>query len=289
MAKRLNLLECSFMDAQDWFKETDTFMVPVGSCEKHGAHVPLGTDSYTTINVTERAAKLCSTPYTPLMPFGYSPHHMGRCGEGAGTITLSANTYRAMLSDICRSLIYHGANKIVFVTHHGSNTKPIDEFMRQIRYNYGAFVAFYKTPTERECQVVKGILQGPPEETPGWHAGEMETAQMMAHDMDLVDMSKAVQWDPDGKAHAPDWMGPNFSKTDGMMHVKFQGSENIYLPMEHHEYSDHATIGNPHRGTKEMGLALFEKEAEHLAAFIEEVKKFPFKVEHKDRLFPDRA
>ena len=173
MVMRHNLLECAFTDAIEWFKKTDTIMVPVGSCEKHGAHVPLGTDSFTTINVAERAAKIADCPYTPLMPFGYSPHHMGRPGEGAGTITLSANTYRAMLTDIARSLIYHGANKIVFVTHHGSNTKPIDEFMRQIRYKYGAFVAFYKTPTERECDVVKGILEGPPEETPGWHAGEM--------------------------------------------------------------------------------------------------------------------
>lgn len=285
MAIRHNLLECSFKDAIEWFEKTDTVMVPVGSCEKHGAHLPLGTDSFTTINVTERAAKLADVPHTPLIPIGYSPHHMGECGEGCGTITLSADTYRAMLKDIARSLIYHGANKIVFVTHHGSNTKPIDELMRQIRYNYGAFVCFYKTPTERECQVVKGILEGPPEETPGWHAGEMETAQVMAHDMSLVDMSQAVK----DTAHAPAWMGPKFSKIDGTITVKFGGSENIYVPMEHHEYSDSATIGNPFRGTPEKGLALFEREAEHLAAFLEEVKKFPFVVKDEDRQFPDRA
>jgi len=285
MAKRLNLLECSFVDAQDCLKERDTVLVPIGSCEKHGAHVPLGTDSFTTINVTERAAVISNTPYTPLEPFGYSPHHMGRCNEGAGTITLSANTYRGVLTDIARSLIYHGANKIIFVTHHGSNTKPIDEFMRQIRYKYGAFVCFYKTPTERECEVVKGILEGPPEETPGWHAGEMETAQVMAHDMSLVDMSRAVK----DTAHAPEWMGPDFSKIDGTITVKFRGSENIYVPMDHHEYSDHATIGNPFRGTPEKGLALFEREAEHLADFVAHVRKFPFEVKYEDRLFPERA
>ncbi|NLP44412.1 MAG: hypothetical protein GX351_07270, partial [Peptococcaceae bacterium] len=48
-------------------------------------------------------------------------------------------------------------------------------------------------------------------------------------------------------------------------------------------------IGNPFRGTPEKGLALFEKEAEHLAAFINEVKKFPFKVKDEDRDFPERA
>lgn len=158
--KSYNLLECSYVDAQEWFKETDTVMVPVGSCEKHGAHVPLGTDSFTTISVTERAAKIANVPYTPLLPFGYSAHHMGRVGEGCGTVTLSAETFRRVLYDIARSLIYHGANKIVFVTHHGSNTKPIDELLRKLRYQTGAFVAFYKTPTERECEVVKGIKIG---------------------------------------------------------------------------------------------------------------------------------
>jgi len=41
------------------------------------------------------------------------------------------------------------------------------------------------------------------------------------------------------------------------------------------KYSDSATIGNPFRGTPEKGLALFEREAEHLAAFLEEVKNSP--------------
>lgn len=283
--KRYNLLENSFVDAAKWFEETDVVLVPVGSCEKHGAHVPLGTDSITTISVTERAARLANVPYTPLLPFGYSPHHMGRVGEGSGTVTLSAETFRRVLYDIARSLIFHGANKIVFVSHHGSNTKPIDELLRRLRYETGAFVAWYKTPTERECQVVKGILEGPPEETPGWHAGEMETAQVLAFDESLVHMDRAVN----DRAHAPVWMGPEFSKMDGTATVKFQGSENIIVPMEHHEYSDHATIGNPFRGTREKGLKLFEKEAEHLAAFVNEVKKFPFKVEAEKRDFPERA
>jgi len=281
--KVYNLLEMAYVDAQEWFEKTDTVLIPIGSCEKHGAHVPLGTDSITTISVTELAARKADVPYTPLMPFGYSPHHMGRVGEGAGTITLAAETFRRVLHDIARSLIFHGANKLVFVSHHGSNVKPIDELLRQLRYKTGCFVAWYKTPTERECDVVKGILEGPPEETPGWHAGEMETAQVMAYNEKLVKMERAVK----DTAHAPRWMGPAFSKKDGTATVIFQGSENIVVPMEHHEYSDSATIGNPFRGTPEKGRALFEKEAQHLADFVNEVKKFDFVVKNRD--FPERA
>ena len=41
MELRHNLLECSFVDAIEWFKQTDTVIVPIGSCEKHGAHLVL--------------------------------------------------------------------------------------------------------------------------------------------------------------------------------------------------------------------------------------------------------
>ncbi|TNC25865.1 creatininase family protein [Amycolatopsis alkalitolerans] len=106
-------------------RDQDTVLVALGSTEKHGAHIPLGTDSYVTMEVVKRAAKAADVLYSPLVPFGYSPHHMGRHLEGAGTITLRAETYRRVMSDIAHSLIFHGFKRIIFVSHHGSNTKPI--------------------------------------------------------------------------------------------------------------------------------------------------------------------
>lgn len=280
-----NLLEMPFIDVQRRIKEegNDLVLVPLGSTEKHGAHIPLGCDSYITLRVTEIAAERVDVLHTPLLPFGYSPHHMGRVDEGCGTITLSAETYRRVLYDITNSLIYHGINKIVFVSHHGSNSKPVDEILRRLRYTTGAFIAYYKTPTEREIGVLKGILTGPPEETPGWHAGELETATMMALVPDSVFMDRAVN----DRAHAPEWMGSAFSKIDGTAHVKFRGSENITVPMEHHEYSDSATIGNPFRASPEQGHRIIEAQAEHLAAFVLEAKRFPSNVANRD--FVDRA
>ena len=59
---------------------------------------------------------------------------MGRPGQGSVTLSLSGNTYRAVVYDLAMSMIYHGYNKIVFVTHHGSNSKVVDEVLRKIRY-----------------------------------------------------------------------------------------------------------------------------------------------------------
>lgn len=280
---RRNLIELSYVEVAEYLKENDTVLIPVGSCEKHGAHLPLGTDSLITIRMTEMAADLAGVLYTPLIPVGYSPHHMGEAEQGTGTLTFSAETYNRILYEIGRGLIFHGFSKLVYVSHHGSNTKLIDGYLRRLRYEAGAFVAFYKTPTERELSVVGDIIEGPPEETPGWHSGEIETSMIMAYDEGLVEMARATQ----DRAHAPRWMGPAFSKRDGTATVIFQGAENIWVPMEHHEYSDTATIGNPFRGTKSKGERLFERGAQHLAAFVNEVKRFSVKVTQRD--FPERA
>jgi len=277
--------EKSYDEIAEHMKTNDTIMIPMGSCEKHGAHVISGTDTVTAMGVVKTAAPLADTLYTPIIPVGYSPHHMGRPGQGSGTLTLSGNTYRAVVYDLAMSMIYHGYNKIVFITHHGSNSKVIDEILRKLRYETGCFVCWYKTPTERSMSIVEGIMTGPPEDTPGWHAGELETATVWAYDETLMDMDKAQK----DRTHAPAFMGDKFSKKDGTGNVMFLGSENIWVPMEHHEYSDTATIGDPFAGSKEKGERYFEAAGKALAAFVEEVKKFDIQVSDEARLFTNRA
>ena len=283
--KSWNIFNMSYDEVNEQMKKNDVIIIPMGSTEKHGSHCVLGTDTMTTMGVVKVAAKLSKTVYTPEIPVGYSPHHMGEVGKGSGTMTLSGSTYRSVVYELAMSQIYHGFNKIVFVSHHGSNTKIIDDVLRRIRYETDCFVCWYKTPTERTYSLIDDIMEGPPEETPGWHAGELETSTVWAWDETLIDMDKAQE----DRTHAPRWMGDKFTKPDGSDKVTFLGSENIWVPMEHHEYSDTATIGNPFRGTKEKGEKYFQVSGEALAAYIEEVKKFDIKVADENRQFRNRA
>ncbi len=277
--------EMSYDEINEHMKTNDTIIIPMGSCEKHGSHCISGTDTVTTMGVVQAAAPLANTLYTPIIPVGYSPHHMGRPGMGSGTLTFSGDTYRAIVYELAMGMIYHGYNKIVFVTHHGSNSKVIDDVLRKLRYETDCFVCWYKTPTERSMAIVEGIMTGPPEDTPGWHAGELETSTVWAYDETLIDMDKAKK----DRTHAPEWMGEKFSKKDGTGNVAFLGSENIWVPMEHHEYSDTATIGDPFAGSKEKGEKYFKAGGKALAAFVEEVKKFDIKIPDEARLFRNRA
>ena len=289
--EKYNLLELPWTDVANWLKAgNDVVMIPVGSCEKHGDHVPLGVDSYTTMGSVERAAVKARVVYSPLLPFGHSPHHMGEAGWGTGSISLPADTYRQVLYAIGRSLIFAGFNKLVYVSHHGTNMGPQKEVLRTLRAETGCFCAYYKTPTERDCAVVADLLKGPAEETPGWHAGELETSTTMAYleEKGLYSGSVRMERARADRAHAPRWMGPAFSKKDGTDTVIFGGSENIFVPMLHHEYSDTATIGNPLRSSVEQGRAVFERISDHLAAFLEEVKKFDIHVPDDKRDWPGR-
>ena len=283
LKERHNLLELSYVEVAQYLKRSDVVLIPIGSCEKHGAHLPLGTDSLITSRMTEMAAEQADVLYSPMIPVGYSPHHMGEVEQGTGTLTFTGETYNRILYELARSLIFHGFSKLIYVSHHGSNTKLIDSLLRRLRYETGAFLAFYKTPTERELSVVGNIIEGPPEETPGWHAGEIETSMIMAYEDGLVNMEQATK----DTAHAPRWMGPAFSKKDGTGTVIFQGAENIFVPMDHHEYSDTATIGNPFRGTKSKGEQLFERGARNLSDFVKEISKISVNVTRRD--YPERA
>jgi len=266
--------EMSYPDVQEILKTTDVVLIPIGSQEKHGPHIPLACDSIATIETTRRAAYKAEVPYTPMIPVGYSPHHMGRVNEGMGTLTFTGETLRRIVYEIGRSLIFHGFSKLIYTSQHASNTKVIDEALRRLRYETNCFCAWYMTPTERKTQVINDLL----EEKVGWHSGEMETSQCLAFNDKICNMDRARKH----TAHAPEWLGPEFAKTDGVPTVIFQGSENIWIPMEHHEYVEEATIGDPGLASKEKGLKIFERASQNLADFVNEVKKMKIEIKTRD-------
>ena len=161
MARRKSLctFDMSYDEVADHMAQTDVIMIPIGSNEKHGSHCVLGTDSMTTTGVVRIAAEVAQVLYTPIVPVGYSPHHMGEMGKGSGTMTFSGDTFRAIVYELGMSMVYHGYNKIVFVSHHGSNSKVVDDVLRRLRYETGGFFCWYKTPTERDYDIVGDIME----------------------------------------------------------------------------------------------------------------------------------
>ena len=270
-------------DIREYLEHKDLILVPVASLEQHGPHLPLYTDTITAVEVSRRVAEQIAVLHTPPIWMGYSPQHMHEPGLGRGTITVRSSTLSAVMHDVARSLIHHGFNRIIFINGHGSNVKVVDPVLRQLRYATGALIGFVKPYRERYTGILAGLMENPPEETPGWHASELETSQDLAWNEALVRMDRAAFT----KAHIPNFLPDSFAKKDGMPDVEFEGYTYFNFPMDHHEFIESGVIGNPLRATKEKGEESFRRLSEHVARGVLELMKVP--VEVHTREFVDRV
>jgi len=270
--------DLSATDIKEYLKYSDTILIPKASLEQHGPHLPLYCDSITSEQVASRAGRKAGILYTPTLWLGYSPQHMRAQGQGTGTITLRVDTYLNLLYDIGRSLVHHGFKRLIFVNGHGSNIKVVDPVLRKLRNETGALVAYYRPYAERYMGMVADVLEGPAEETPGWHAGELETSQCLCHNAELVRMDRAVK----DKAHAPKWLSDAWSKKDGMPNLDFQGYSYFDMPFEHEEFTDSGIMGNPHRGAAYKGEVAFNRFSNHLIDAVHEFEKVDVQIKNAD-------
>jgi creatinine amidohydrolase len=278
-----DLGDLTYVDIREYLKEKDTILVPMASLEQHGPHLPLYTDTITAVEVSKRVAEMIAVLHSPPVWTGYSPQHMYAPGSGRGTITLRSSTLLNLLHDVARSLIHHGFNRIIFINGHGSNVKVIDPVLRKLRYETGALIGFVKPYMENYTGILKGLLENPPDETPGWHSSELETSQDLAWNAKLVRMERADFT----RAHIPGFLPKTFAKKDGMPDVEFEDYKYFTFPMDHHEFIESGTIGNPMRATAEKGEEAFRRLSEHVARGVLELMKVP--VEVHSREFVDRV
>jgi creatinine amidohydrolase len=278
-----DLGDLTFVDIREYLKHKDTILIPMASLEQHGPHLPLYTDTVTCVEISRRVAEHIGVLHTPPIWLGYSPQHMHEPGSGRGTITLRSSTLLSMLHDVGRSLVHHGFNRLIFINGHGSNVKVVDPVLRQLRYETGALIGFVKPYMERYYGILDGLMENPPEETPGWHSSELETSQDLAWNEELVRMDRAEFT----KAHIPDFLPRSFAKKDGMPDVEFDGYTYFNFPMDHHEFIESGVIGNPLRATKEKGEEAFRRLADHVARGILELMEVPVEVHNRE--FRDRV
>ena len=162
-----------------------TVVVPVGSTEQHGPHLPIITDSLMAETVALRAAELASAGadvlVASLLPFGCSHHHLAV----GGALTVSQRTYIAFLVDLADSLATMGCRRLVFLNGHGGNEDPLrvvaNELVFERRLPMAVVAASYWTLGRAAIEDRAG-LPGP---APG-HAGNFETSCVLALRPDLV-------------------------------------------------------------------------------------------------------
>ena len=145
----------SWKDIEEALVHTDIVIVPVGSIEQHGPHMPLGTDFYWALNMCLLIAQETDILVAPALMVGLAEYHMGF----PGTMTLTPETFEAVLYESSLCLLRHGFKKILFLNGHGGNTDSMQHVIRKINQTTSASAVMLNglqtPPLEDAVQFIK--------------------------------------------------------------------------------------------------------------------------------------
>jgi creatinine amidohydrolase len=159
----------STVDEQE--RQATVALLPIGSYEQHGPHLPLATD--TVIACTIAQAIAAAHPITLLPPITISCSH--EHASWAGTVSISATTLAAVVRDIAASLRRSGVPRLVLVNAHGGNY-VLGNVVQEATAD-GQHMALF--PTEQdwaEAREAAGMVTSPLRDM---HAGELETSLLL--------------------------------------------------------------------------------------------------------------
>ena len=130
------LREEEFKDAIE--KSAGVCILPVGCLEKHGQHLPVGTDVIHVTEVARRAAEREPAVVFPTMYFGEKTG----AGEFAGTVMFSAELRLKILEETCDEIARNGFKRILIFNGHGGNQSMISYFSRNVLYSKKDYMVF---------------------------------------------------------------------------------------------------------------------------------------------------
>ena len=184
-----NTLEVQHLNGSDWkTRPFEKVILPLGSLENHGWHLPFGTDALTAYLVAlDIAARLPNTVVLPPVNYGMSEHYK----SFSFTVSLQFDTETAIIRDILESVYREGIRKVFIMNGHDGNIAPIEVAARTFKVAHSDFKI---VSLDAWWKMVGDVL--PPDFFEVWnglgHAGEGETSVCMALFPDLCEPSKAA-------------------------------------------------------------------------------------------------
>ena len=237
-------------------------VVPVGSTELEGTHLPLGVD---TIMADGVAAKLAGEPGVligPTLPIGYSKWF----NPFPGTISLEHDTLTRVFLEYCTCLINHGVKRIVFLNSHRGNNSCIEAaartliMERNVRIGMLSIWKLANDLTSRESGMIR--------EGKFTHAGEIMTSSIMALEPETVVIDKIARDSVKSPA------GSLFEVKNSLGDTAFQGSvQTIYQDIK--DITDTGVMGDPTAASPDKGESILKLVTDYARAFIQEFRNLP--------------
>jgi creatinine amidohydrolase len=230
-------------------------IIPIGSTEQHGKHLPVEVDNFLARSVAVGAAELVPDDVLvmPNIAYGFNTHHM----DFPGQITISGRTFIEYCLCITRSLAYHGFKKIILLNAHGSNMPYLDIVARHTMLESKGQALCAAIMHTNLAKDVAGDIRESPLGGMG-HACEWETSMLLHLNEDAVRKEKIE-----------DEYGLPESK---YYWNELQNSPPVSMMEWWSTFSLTGVSGNPSLATKDKGKQLYETTIQRLAEFIREFK-----------------
>ena len=246
----------SWAEVSEMEKENKIILIPLGSTEQEGTHLPIGVDTYVAEDIAREVAKETGSLVGPTLPVGYSEWFL----EFPGTISLKMETFTQVIREYCSSLVHHGFRKFIFVNGHGGNSPGVDVVARELKLNHDVEIAMVQI-----WKLANSLAKDIPDlkENVFRHAGELMTSVMLYLHPDTVDMERArVEYVKLNK--------PPFTAKSSLGPAEFRGVEiNLYDKAK--SLTESGIMGDPLAATAEKGKIIFH----HISSYlIEMVKNF---------------
>jgi creatinine amidohydrolase len=235
----------------EYFEDDSIALVPLGSTEQHGPHLPLATDHLIAEALAREAAERTGYLCTPTINVGVSPHHR----QFNGTMWVDAPAFRDYVESFTRNLTYHGIDRAVYVNAHGGNVDHLREVGRRLRDDEALYAVEWMWD-ESIPELVDDLF-----EQNGPHGGPKETAMIQHLRPDLVRADRL--------ADARDGGVPDVEAADTVKH----GARTFYDAADN---TGNGVLGDQTDATAEKGAELFEAASEQLCRLCEWLDDQPF-------------
>ncbi|AIE83371.1 creatininase family protein [Fimbriimonas ginsengisoli] len=196
----MKLAELTWMDVEVLSRDV-VVLIPTGSLEQHGPHLPLFTDSLIATAVAQGVEQAIPEQVllTPTLWLGASGHHL----KFPGSLSADFDTYMGAIGSVVQSLLPHGFRRFYVLNGHGGNTSPNDMAMRKLKalYPEGTFAhsGYFAFCEQAIAHTLEGPLKGMR------HACEAEASLMLHLHPNLVRKEKLRD---DGLIAEPPVKGP---------------------------------------------------------------------------------
>lgn len=226
-------------------------VVPLGSLEQHGPHLPLWTDTAIVSAIASRVEQRLPelVLLAPAQAIGYSPHH-----AHFGCLSLDLQSYIALIRSVCRSFAAMGFDRLLLLNGHGGNDVPCRAALCEIKEEHPALHVLFASYWTLAAGAF-GNIRSSPMGGMG-HACEMETSVMLAVHPEHVTMAKAKDDGPlirRGKRNSPEPpVSPLRSVPDMLRPPPY------FIVRNFDEISDNGTIGAPTLASAEKGRHFLE-------------------------------